>query len=63
MEALAELWTWLASLDASFAFLVALPFVVVALGAVALMIEQRRRAVAPRASSQPRRSGRPAHVQ
>lgn len=63
MEALAELWTWLANLDAPFAFLLALPFVVGALGVVALMIDRRRRAAAPRATSQLQRSGRPAHVQ
>ena len=63
MEALAELWTWLANLDAPFAFLLAMPFVVGALGVVALIVERRRRAAAPRSSSQLQRSGRPAHVQ
>jgi hypothetical protein len=63
MEALAELWTWLANLDAPFAFLLALPLVVGALGVVALLIEQRRRALAQRSSSRLQRSGRPAHVQ
>jgi hypothetical protein len=63
MEALAELWTWLANLDAPFAFLLALPFAVAAVGVAALMIERRRRAAAPRPSSQLQRSGRPVHVQ
>jgi len=63
MEALAELWTWLANLDAPFAFLLALPFVVGALGVAAVMLERRRRAAAPGGSSPLERSGRPAHVQ
>jgi hypothetical protein len=63
MHVLIELWTWLTSLDAPFAFLLALPFVVGALGAGTLVLERRRRGAAHRSSSPIQRGGRPAPVQ
>jgi hypothetical protein len=63
MDSLLELWNWLASLDAQFAFLVALPFAVGALGVLAVLLEQRRRAAAPSSPSRAQRRGRAAHVQ
>jgi hypothetical protein len=63
MDALAELWSWLVSLDAPFAFLLALPFVVGALGVVALGIQQRRPATAPRRSAPLQNRGRSAAVE
>jgi len=63
MHALTEFWTWLAALDAPFAFLLALPFVVGALGVGALVFEQRRRGAAHHSSSPIQRERRPAHVQ
>ena len=42
MQAVNELWSWLAGLDPMFAFLVALPFAIGALGLAALGSERRR---------------------
>ena len=38
-----ELWQWLGSLDASFAFLLALPFLVALAGLASLFFERRHR--------------------
>lgn len=61
MQAINELWTWLAGLDATFAFLVALPFAIAALGLAALALErvERPRRKAARAE----RAGTAVHVQ
>jgi len=42
MQAVNELWSWLAGLDPTFAFLVALPFAIGALGLAALSFERKR---------------------
>jgi hypothetical protein len=63
MNAMNELWSWLASLDPTFAFLVALPFAIGALGLAALACE-RKRVERPRpAAARAERAGRHAHVQ
>jgi hypothetical protein len=63
MTTVNELWSWLAGLDPTFAFLVALPFAVGALGLAALALE-RRRVARPRATRvRSERGARHAHVQ
>jgi len=63
MAAVNELWSWLASLDPTFAFLVALPFAIGVLGLAALAFG-RRRVEPPRpAQVRPGRGARHAHVQ
>ncbi len=63
MEAINGLWTWLAGLDATFAFLVALPFVIGAFGLAAFAAEHRR-VNRPRTAPSPReRPGRTVQIQ
>lgn len=61
MEVIAELWNWLQTLEPSFAFLVALPFVVGAIGLAGCFATGARRDAVPRTRVE--RSRRPAHVQ
>jgi len=63
MEAIDEMWAWLASLDPTFAFLVALPFAIGALGLAALALERKRVERPRRAGAPAERVGRHAHVQ
>ena len=63
MEVVNELWTWLAGLDPTFAFLVALPFAIGAVGLAALGFERARVERPRRASVPAERTGRHAHVQ
>jgi hypothetical protein len=63
MQAVNDLWSWLAGLDPTFAFLVALPFAIGALGLAALALERRRVERPRRASVRAERSGPHVHVQ
>lgn len=63
MQAVNELWSWLAGLDPTFAFLVALPFAIGAIGLAALGFERRRVERPRRTSVRAARSGPHAHVQ
>jgi hypothetical protein len=63
MHAVNELWSWLAGLDPTFAFLVALPFVIGALGLGRLALERRRIGRPRAASARAGRAGPHAHVQ
>jgi hypothetical protein len=67
MQAVNELWGWLAGLDPTFAFLLALPFAIGALGLAGLALERRRAAGPRRAAARPaaakRAAARHAHVQ
>jgi hypothetical protein len=63
MTAVNELWTWLAGLDPTFVFLVALPFAIGALGLAGLAFERRRAGQPRRASVRAERASRHAHVQ
>jgi len=63
MQPVNDLWSWLAGLDPTFAFLVALPFAIGALGLAALALERRRVERPRRTSVRAERSGRHVHVQ
>jgi hypothetical protein len=63
MQAVNELWSWLAGLEPTFAFLVALPFAIGALGLGALALEHRRVARPRRSSVRTGRAVPHAHVQ
>lgn len=63
MQAVNDLWRWLAGLDPTFAFLVALPFAIGVLGLAALALERRRVERPRRTRVRVERAGRHAHVQ
>ena len=63
MIAVDELWSWLAGLDPAFAFLVALPFAIGALGLAGVAFERKRAARPRRTGVRAERAGRHAHVQ
>lgn len=63
MQAVNDLWSWLAGLDPTFAFLVALPFAIGVLGLAALAFERRRVERPRRTSVRAGRSGPHVHVQ
>jgi hypothetical protein len=63
MEAIIELWNWLAELEPTFAFLLALPFAIAALGLAALGLDHKRVARPRRAGVRAERAGPHVHVQ
>jgi hypothetical protein len=63
MQAINELWSWLAGLDPTFAFLVALPFAIGALGLAGLALERRRVERPRRTRVRAGRASPHAHVQ
>ena len=62
MDVIADLGRWLAALEPSFAFLLALPFLVAAAGLLALRLEPRAKRRERRSGAIERAPGRPAHV-
>ncbi|MCC6611581.1 MAG: hypothetical protein IT515_18150 [Burkholderiales bacterium] len=62
MGIIADLVLWITELDASFAFLLALPFVVAAVGLLASHQESRGGRREARAGAADRAPGHPAHV-
>lgn len=63
MEAVNALWSWLADLDPTFTFLVALPFAIAALGLAALGFEREEAERPHRTSARAAPTGPHAHVQ
>jgi len=63
MDIMNELWSWLAGLDPTFAFLVALPFAIGALGLAAIASDRKRVERSRGASVHAERSGAHVHVQ